>query len=180
VYIVWSASVCLCVMTDSTENATPPKSTESRNSKSVVQIQITTKSQSEFVPRDTEEFGFVDMVDCGNVAFTVENVIVGLSSHLSEISLPFCVCVCACVRVCVCVCVCVCVYVCVCVCICPMLAMCPIRTLSVSKAVMTCKYAYPKTYEYKYERKEVGLFYRSLFIDVVLFFYICCNAGSTD
>jgi len=71
---VWSASVCLSVMTDSTENATPPKSTESRNSKSLLQIQIKNKSQSEFVPRNTEEFEFVDMVDFGNVAFTMKKL----------------------------------------------------------------------------------------------------------
>ena len=71
---VCSASVCLSVMTDSTENATPPKSTESRNSKSVAQIHIKNKSQSEFVPRNTEEFEFVDMVDFGNVAFTMKKL----------------------------------------------------------------------------------------------------------
>ena len=51
-----------------------------------------------------------------------------------------------------------------------MSAMCPIRTLSVSKAVMTNKYANPRTYEYTYDKKEVRLFYRSLLIEVVLFF----------
>jgi len=40
-------------MTDSTENASPPLSTRSRNSNFSVQIQIKPTSQSEFVLRDT-------------------------------------------------------------------------------------------------------------------------------
>ena len=41
-------------MTLSTANATPPKSTISRNSNSSVQPQISSKYQFELVPRDTE------------------------------------------------------------------------------------------------------------------------------
>jgi len=42
-------------MTISTQNATTPKSTKSRNANSSVQIQIKQKSQFEFVPRDTKK-----------------------------------------------------------------------------------------------------------------------------
>jgi len=45
--------------TDSTENATPPKSTEPRNLNSSVQIQKKPESQAEFVPRDTEKSEFL-------------------------------------------------------------------------------------------------------------------------
>jgi len=60
---------------DSTENATTPKSTKSRNSNSLVQIQITLKSQFKFVPRDTKESEFVELVSLGDAAFPVETVI---------------------------------------------------------------------------------------------------------
>jgi len=50
----------------STENATPPKSTKSRNLKSSVQLQIKPQSQFEFVPRDTEVSKFLDFVDVGD------------------------------------------------------------------------------------------------------------------
>jgi len=59
----------------STGIATPPKSTKSRNSNSLVQIQIQPKSQYESVPRDSEESEFLDPVDFEGVAFTVEGVI---------------------------------------------------------------------------------------------------------
>jgi len=59
----------------STENATTLESTKSRNSKSLVQIQIKPTSQSEYVPRDTEESEFLELVDCGGVAISVETVI---------------------------------------------------------------------------------------------------------
>jgi len=62
-------------MTVSSENATPPKSTESRNSNFSVQIQIQPTSRFEFVPRDTGESEFLDLVDCGDVAFSVESVV---------------------------------------------------------------------------------------------------------
>ena len=63
-------------MTISTENATPPKSTKSRIFNSSVKIQIKLKSQFEFVPRDTEESEFLNLVDFGGVAFSVEIVII--------------------------------------------------------------------------------------------------------
>ena len=56
-------------MIDSTENATPQKSTESRISNSSVQIQIKLNYQFECVPRDTEESKYLDWVDFGDVAF---------------------------------------------------------------------------------------------------------------
>jgi len=64
-------------MTDSTENtnATSPKSTKLNNSNSLVQNQTKPKSQFQFVPRDTEESEFLDLVDFGDVAFSVETVI---------------------------------------------------------------------------------------------------------
>ena len=67
---------------DSTANATPPKSTKSRYPNSSVQTQIPLKSQFEFVLRDTEEYEWLDLVDFGVVAFSVENVI---SRSLQEI-----------------------------------------------------------------------------------------------
>jgi len=60
-------------MTVSTENATPQKSTKSRNSNSSVQLQIK-QSQFEFVPRDTKVSEFLDFVDVGDVAFSVDTV----------------------------------------------------------------------------------------------------------
>jgi len=48
-------------MTDSTENASPPQSTRSRNSDFLVQIQIRPTSRFEFVPQDTEESEFLDL-----------------------------------------------------------------------------------------------------------------------
>jgi hypothetical protein len=61
-------------MTDSSENATPLKSTKSINSNSSVQIQIKSNVQCEFVPRDTEESGFLDWVDLGGGEFSMETV----------------------------------------------------------------------------------------------------------
>ena len=60
-----------------TQNATPPKSTKSRNSEFSIQISNQTKSQFEFVARDTEESVFLDTEDfrVGDVAFLVETVI---------------------------------------------------------------------------------------------------------
>ena len=49
-------------MTDSTENATPPKSNTSRSTNSSVQLQIKQKSQFEFAPRDTEKSKFLVLV----------------------------------------------------------------------------------------------------------------------
>jgi len=60
---------------DSTDNATPPKSTKSRTSNFLVQLQIKSESQFQFfVPRDTEEFEFLDLVGFGDVASSVTQV----------------------------------------------------------------------------------------------------------
>jgi len=67
-------------MTHSTENATTPKSTKFRNSKSLVQIQIQPTSDFGFVPRGTEQSEFLDFVDFWSVAISVETVIL---SYLS-------------------------------------------------------------------------------------------------
>jgi len=67
--------VCVCVCTtDSIENATPSKSTKSRTSNLLVQIQVQPKSEFEFVPQDTKESEFLDSLDFRNVAFSVETV----------------------------------------------------------------------------------------------------------
>ena len=63
--------IWLVTMTDSTKNATPPKSTKSRNSHFAVQIQMKPQFQFQFVPRDTEKSEFLDLVDLGGVAFSV-------------------------------------------------------------------------------------------------------------
>jgi len=64
-----SASVRHGHMTVSTENASTPKSTKSRNSNSLVQTQNKPKSQFEFVLRDTEKLEFLDLVDFGGSNF---------------------------------------------------------------------------------------------------------------
>ena len=64
----------IMIITDSTENTAPPKSTETRTSNSSVQIQIKPKSQFEFVPRDTEKSEILDLADFGGVAISVETV----------------------------------------------------------------------------------------------------------
>ena len=61
-------------MTDSTENATPPKSTKSTTSNSSVHIQIKVKSRFEFIPRDTEEPKFLDLMDIWDVVFSMITV----------------------------------------------------------------------------------------------------------
>jgi len=61
-------------MTDSTENATPPKSTTSRGSQSSVHISMKPNFQLEFVPRDSVESAFLDLVDFGDIAVLVETV----------------------------------------------------------------------------------------------------------
>ena len=53
----------------------PPKSTKSRLSNSLVQIQTRSKFQFQFVPRNTEESEFLDLMDFGGVAFSAESVI---------------------------------------------------------------------------------------------------------
>jgi len=70
----WHLRICTC-HDNFTENATSQKPTRSRNPNFSVQISIRTKSQFEFVPRDTEEFEFLDLVDSGGVAMSVETVI---------------------------------------------------------------------------------------------------------
>ena len=70
-YILWD----VYDMVNSTESTTSPKFTKSRNSDSSIQIQIRPKSQFEFVPRDTEKSEFLDLVDFGDVAFSVQTVI---------------------------------------------------------------------------------------------------------
>ena len=70
-------------MTVSTENAAPPKSSKSRNSNSLVQIQIEPRSQFEFVPRGNKEFEFLDLVDFGDAVFSVEFVITFFEVHRS-------------------------------------------------------------------------------------------------
>jgi len=62
-------------MTDSTENATHSKYTKSRNSNFLVQYQTKPKSQFEFVPQNTDESEFLDLVDFGGIVFSVETVI---------------------------------------------------------------------------------------------------------
>ena len=46
-------------------------------SNSSVQIWIKPKSQFEFIPRDTKESKFLDLVDFGDAAFSVETVVQG-------------------------------------------------------------------------------------------------------
>jgi len=58
--------------THSTANATPPKSAQSRNSNSLVQILIKPQSEFEFVPRDTEGSDHLDLVAFGDVACLVK------------------------------------------------------------------------------------------------------------
>jgi len=62
-------------MTDSAEIASPPQTTRSRNSNLSVQIEIKPTSQFEFVLRDTEESGFLDLADFGGEAFSSESVV---------------------------------------------------------------------------------------------------------
>jgi len=65
-------------MKDSTENATPPKSTKSRISNFSVQVQIKPKSRlfaSEFVLQDTKKSECLDSMDCRNETFSVKTVI---------------------------------------------------------------------------------------------------------
>jgi len=61
-------------MTVSTENTTFPKSTTLRNPNFSVQIQIISKSQFEFAPLYPEESQWLDLVDFGGVAISMETV----------------------------------------------------------------------------------------------------------
>jgi len=65
-------------LTYSTENATPLKSSRFKNSNSSVRIQIKRKSRFEFLPRDTEDSELLDLMDFGDVAFSVETAIVNV------------------------------------------------------------------------------------------------------
>jgi len=77
-YVTYIANPCVSDlevrMTVFTENATPQKSSKSRNLDSFVLMQIEPNSQFEFVLRDTEESGFLDLVEFWDVEFSVESV----------------------------------------------------------------------------------------------------------
>jgi len=60
-------------MTVSTEITTLPKSINSRNSNCPVQIRMKSKSQFEYVQQVTEKSEFLNLVDFGDVAFSVES-----------------------------------------------------------------------------------------------------------
>ena len=62
-------------MTVSTDNAASPKPTRSKNKDFSVRIQMSLKFQFKSVLRHTEESKFLDLVDFGEVAFSVESVI---------------------------------------------------------------------------------------------------------
>jgi len=68
-------SCFLVIMTVSTENATPLKSTKLRHSNWFIQIQIAPESQFDFVPRDSEKSEILDLVDVGGIAFSVQTAI---------------------------------------------------------------------------------------------------------
>jgi len=64
--------------------------TRKRPNRESLQIQIKPKYPFEFVPRDIEEFKFLNLANCGDVAFSVETVIFALSLSLFlSLSLPF-------------------------------------------------------------------------------------------
>jgi len=78
-----------CHKTDSTEHATAPKSTKSRNWDSSVEIQSEPKPQFGIVPRDTEDWEFVDLVEFG--VYGVATIgkllkIIGLFCRISSLS----------------------------------------------------------------------------------------------
>jgi len=73
-----------CHTTVSTENATPPKSTKSRNSNSSVHLQIKPQSQVESVPQDTKNSEFFELVDFGDAAFSAESVTSSIHSVLKH------------------------------------------------------------------------------------------------
>ena len=58
----------------------------------LVQIKIKMRSLLEFVPRDTEESEFLNLVDFGDVAFSEDTVIHSIVENVT------CVCVSVCVR----------------------------------------------------------------------------------
>ena len=65
-----------------------PEIHQIQNSNVSTQIQIRPKSQSEFVPRDTEESEFLDTVRFGGVEFSVETVIAANSGIYYKSRLP--------------------------------------------------------------------------------------------
>jgi len=65
-------------MTFSSENATFPKSTNSRNSYFSVSRSTNSNRNFGLILICTEEFEFLDMVDFGGVAFSLESVIMCL------------------------------------------------------------------------------------------------------
>jgi len=62
-------------MTISTENAAPRNPANRDTQIPQVQIHMKSKSQFEFVPRDTEKSEFPDLADFEDAAFSVETVI---------------------------------------------------------------------------------------------------------
>ena len=70
-------------MTVSTENATPPKYSKLRHSNLLIKIQIAPESQIDFVPRDSKKSEFLDLVDFGGIAFSVETAIALRLTHLA-------------------------------------------------------------------------------------------------
>ena len=78
-HVLQMVSIC-AYMIDSIENATPVKSTKSRNSIFSIQIQIKPKFHFEFVPQDSGESEFLDSEDFWDIA-SVETVAC-LTNHL--------------------------------------------------------------------------------------------------
>jgi len=72
------------LMTLSTENAAPPKSTTSRNSNSLVQIK--SKFQFELVPHGPEKSEFLDLVDFWGAAFSMKTGIGSRSGAIRRVT----------------------------------------------------------------------------------------------
>jgi len=64
-------TTCFSTIKDITENATPPKTTKSKNSHSSVQLEFKPKSPFENVPRHAEASQFLDLVILREVEFSV-------------------------------------------------------------------------------------------------------------
>jgi len=69
------ASCEFCLMPVSTENATSPKSTKSRNSDSSVSHRTNSNWDFVVIWIRTDKFEFLDLVDFGDVSFSVETII---------------------------------------------------------------------------------------------------------
>ena len=106
-----------CLYSHSTE-AIPPKSTESRNLNSSVQIQIKPTCQFECVQRDTEKFEYLNLVDFGDAAFQWK-LLYMFMQHLarSRIWVKGFLFTCICICICICICMCMCICICICMCI---------------------------------------------------------------